>query len=175
MFPSVYSLPACLISHYSKLIAGKLEGGGKKKPVSRGGKVTSLGRKTEFLSALMWGSDVYDGFPVINQTAACLSLGWPPVQGTPAPPGGASEGALWCSPSSYLPILPPSPTWQLSPLRWWGSPSAEVPKKGAGGGSLGAENTEGKAVNNKWESRKQEIKEMEKGRRRRGGEEEKNR
>ena len=40
---------------------------------------------------------------------------------------------------------------------------------------MGAENTEGKAVNNKGESRKQEIKEMEKGRKRRGGEEEKNR
>ena len=130
MFSSVYSLPACLISHYSKLIAGKLEVGGGGGPQSW--------QKTEFLSALMWGSDVYDGFPVINQTAACLSLGWPPVQGTPASPGGPPRGLSGAPPlpislsfhppppDSYLPLI-------LRSLRWWGSPSAEVLKKGAGG------------------------------------------
>lgn len=64
----------------------------------------------------MWGSDEYDGFPVINQTVACLSLGWPPVQNTSAPPGGALEGAqqrpqslvFFPSPIS-LSFLPPPP------------------------------------------------------------------
>ena len=86
----MYSNSACLISHYSKLIAVKLEG--KKSHIQRQ-KSHQSWQQTAFLSGLMWGSDEYDGFPVINQTAACLTLGWPHVQNTPAPPGGASVGA----------------------------------------------------------------------------------
>ena len=86
----------------------------------------------------------------------------------PGLPWGASEGAQRCSPSSYLPILPPSPTWQLSP------PYPALPpvmrlslsggaKKRGWWWSWGAENTEWKGVNNKWESGKQEIKVIGKG------------
>lgn len=87
----------------------------------------------------MWGSDEYDGFTVINQTAACLSLGWPPVQNTPAPLGGASEGAQQRPQSSFFPlILSPSPSTlhltAITPILqspWWqGAPSAEMLKKG---------------------------------------------
>ena len=48
MFPSVYSLPACLISHYSKLIAGKLEGGEKKNLYPEAEKSPVLAEKQSF-------------------------------------------------------------------------------------------------------------------------------
>lgn len=67
----------------------------------------------------MWGSDEYGGFPVINQTATCLSPGWPPVQNASALPGGASAETaetpffLFLSPSP--PPLPTSDSYRPHP------------------------------------------------------------
>lgn len=80
----MYSNSACLLSHYSKYIDGKQEGE-KQQHIQRQKSHRSW-QRAAFLSGLMWGRDEYDSFPVINQTAACLSLGWPPIQKT-------SEGA----------------------------------------------------------------------------------
>lgn len=108
----------CLISHYSKLIAGKLGGKKKRKKKKHIWRQRSQQswQQTAFLSRPMWGSDEYDGFPVINQTTACLSLGWPPVKDTLAPPAGVSEGPQqilpkppFFPPSSFLPLLLPPP------------------------------------------------------------------
>lgn len=59
-----------------------------------------------FLLWRMWGSDEYDGFPVINQNSACLSLGWPSSDTPGLPP----EGPLPISPflhilTAFTPIL----------------------------------------------------------------------
>lgn len=89
IFTLMYSDSAGFISHYSKWIVVKLGGEEKAHPEAE-----KPWQQTVFLRGLMWGSDEYDGLPVINQTAACLSMGWPPRQtpGPPPPPGGALGG-----------------------------------------------------------------------------------
>lgn len=65
----------------------------------------------------MWGCDEYSSFPVINQTDACLSQGWPPQTKDPGPPWrGLVGGSAQTSESASLPSFslshsfhPPSP------------------------------------------------------------------
>lgn len=111
-FYNLFFLPLIYLPHYifwlcfpHKSLFWNL--GGKKKHIEKQ-KSHQSWQQTVFLSGLMWGSDEYDGFPVINQTAACLSLGWPPVQNASAPPGGAS--AETAEPPLFSLFLSPSPS-----------------------------------------------------------------
>lgn len=170
----------CLISHYSKLIAGKLAGK-KKKSISGGREATSLGNKRRF-SPGRCGA-------VMNTTASLslirpqlVSLWDGPPSKTPwPPPAGVSEGPqqILQKPPFFLPLpsshssSPPPDSHHPSipqSLWWRSSPSVEMLKKGpesveAGVGWGAArtrhrgENNVDTVVNKIWKKRKSELKE----------------
>lgn len=110
IFTLIYSISVCLISHYSKLIAGKLEG---KRGISRGRKATNLGNKQCF-------SQGWCG-AVMNTIASLSSIRPQPVSLWDGPPSNTPRPSLegpqkGLSRDLRASLLPPSSTWQLSPL-----------------------------------------------------------